>query len=128
MKNENFKIDENLIWIGGGIAIAAAIGIGIWYYRRKRRSTSGDYNETSVAGTSRGFQCKSSTYPLTFGTCHPDVKILQRALKKKGADLGKTGSTGDGVDGQFGNLTLSNAKKYLGKDSFSQSDIQNLKA
>ena len=127
MKNENFKIDENLIWIGGGIAIAAAIGIGIWYYR-KRRTASENYNEASTTSTSSGFQCKSSTYPLTFGTCHPDVKILQRALRKKGADLGKTGSTGDGVDGQFGNLTLSNAKKYLGKDSFSQPDIQNLKA
>ena len=127
MKQENFKIDENLLWIGGGIAVAAAIGAGIWYYR-KRRSTAGDYNETSIAGKSSGFQCKSTAYPLTFGTCHSDVKILQRALKKKGADLGKTGSTGDGVDGQFGNLTRVNAKKYLGKESFSQTDIQTLQA
>ncbi|UII32174.1 hypothetical protein LVD17_28215 [Fulvivirga ulvae] len=131
MKNENFKIDNNLLWIGGGVLVAATLGAGIWYYRKKKREKADDGYATTSSGqskqTSSGFKCVSNAYPLSYGTCHPDVEILQRALKRKGASLGRTGKNRDGVDGQFGRLTATNAKKYFGKDSFNATDIKNLK-
>ena len=123
--------------IGGGVFITACIGAGIWYYRRKakqkKRQTThyASAPRTPVRTTTytrppSGF-CKSSSYPLGYGNCHPDVKVLQRALLALGADLGKYGPNRDGVDGKLGNKTLTALKAKTGKTLVTTEDMKRLR-
>ena len=117
------------IFIIGGVALLVLAGAGYgYYYFRKRKKQTGSYlgGSGSSGGTSGGFSCNSKSYPLNFGTCHPDVGVLQRYLKKKyKADLGSYGK--DGVDEMFGKLTKGAALKHLKKDSFTVQDIAAMK-
>lgn len=56
---------------------------------------------------------------LSKGSFGAEVMELQRRIKEKfpDADLGNTGENQDGIDGDFGDLTLNALKKYTGQDS-----------
>ena len=132
--DENVKMDSKVIWIGGGIVLLVGGGVAIWYMmkKKKEKETQSEIATASAASSgrstaSRGFRCTSSKYPLTFGTCHPDVNILQRYLKSLNMNLGRSGRNRDGVDGQFGALTKAAALKKLGKDTFQATDIEGIK-
>jgi len=93
-------------------------------------ASSGSSNTHTGGAPRRGrFSCSSSSYPLSYGTCHPDVGILQKYLVKSfKANLGNYGRNRDGVDEKFGNATEKAALKHLSKTSFSQKDIQSMKS
>lgn len=123
--------------IGGGVFLTACIGAGIWHFRRKAKQKK--RQTTDYAGVTRtpvrpntsyrppsGF-CQSSSYPLGYGNCHPDVKVLQRALLALGADLGNYGPNRDGVDGKLGNKTLAALKARTGKTSVTIGDMKRLR-
>ncbi|WP_299243029.1 peptidoglycan-binding protein [uncultured Aquimarina sp.] len=149
--------DDKTLWIIIGVTTLALGGIGFWYYKKRksklelpreedldreiastiannttrrstitRRSTSTG-GSTSTRRPTR-FRCSSSKYPLQYGTCHRDVKILQSYLSKiYKADLGSSGRSRDGVDGMFGNKTSRAAKKHLQRTSFSKQDIDGMR-
>ena len=52
------------------------------------------------------------TRKLEKGCKGDDVKLLQKELKIRGYDLGKSGSNKDGIDGDFGKNTAKAVKKY----------------
>lgn len=128
---ENIKelITLNSTWLIIGGVTAVLLTGGIIYYRKRKASPSFTPASGSVAigRTTSSFGCKSHNYPLTDGTCHKDVKILQAHLVKKGFDLGRTGTGRNGVDGQFGAKTKAAALKALGKSVFTLTDINQLK-
>lgn len=150
--------DDKTLWIIIGVTTLALGGIGFWYYKKRksklemlpreedldreiastiannttRRSTitrrSTSTGRSSTTGRPTRFRCNSSKYPLQYGTCHRDVKILQSYLSKiYKADLGRSGRSRDGVDGMFGNKTSRAAKKHLQRTSFSKQDIDGMR-
>ncbi|WP_299186647.1 LPXTG cell wall anchor domain-containing protein [uncultured Aquimarina sp.] len=141
------KNDDKSLWIIIGVTTLALTGIGYWYYRKRKKKSemfpSGaedldrEIASTITNNTTRRpkitrrptrFRCNSSGYPLEYGTCYKDVKILQSYLSKiYKADLGRSGSNKDGVDGMFGNKTNKAAKKHLQKTSFSKQDIDGMR-
>ncbi|MDN5201244.1 hypothetical protein QQ008_07720 [Fulvivirgaceae bacterium BMA10] len=130
----NVSIDSKTIWIGGGIVLLVGSGVAIWYFIKKKKGKEAQNEITTASAASNGrssvsgrFQCTSTKYPLTFGTCHPDVGILQRYLKSLNMNLGRSGMNRDGVDMQFGALTKAAALKKLGKDTFQATDIEGIK-
>lgn len=132
MNKLNFKEDQN-IWIGIGLATFIVTGIGYYYYR-KRKKNLGDTDTLSALQESnsttalRRFTCTNKSYPLSYGTCHKDVKILQAYLLKMfQADLGISGKNKDGIDGLFGNKTSRAAKMHLQKTAFDIKDIEGIK-
>ena len=123
-------MDKKKLFIIGGVALLVLTGGGyaIYYFRKKKKDT-GSYLGGSTGRKSGGFSCTSKSYPLSFGTCHPDVGVLQRYLiKTYKADLGSYGKNKDGVDEMFGKLTKDAALKYLKKESFTEKDIAGMKA
>lgn len=141
--------DDTTLWIiVGGLTLVLG-GVGYWYYKKRKAKQdafpmgitdttsakpivrSGGSGTVSTSGsTSRPsrFRCTSSSYPLQYGTCHKDVKVLQSYLVKMyKEDIGASGRNKDGVDGMFGNKTSRAAKKHLGKVSFSSEDIAGMK-
>ncbi len=127
---EEVEVDKRAIWIGGGIILVLG-GVAIWIIakKKKERKRSGLSTTTSsgASAASGRFRCTSSSYPLQYGTCHTDVGILQRYLKSFNHPLGTSGKNRDGVDGQFGPMTRTAARKQLGKESFLASDIEGMK-
>lgn len=143
-KTEN---NDKMLWMIIGVSTLALGGIGYWYYRKRKSKSemfpSGVENldreiaSTIANSTTRRstvttrptrFRCSSRGYPLAYGTCYKDVKILQSYLSKiYKADLGRSGSNRDGVDGMFGNKTNKAAKKHLQKTSFSKQDIDGMR-
>lgn len=150
--NNNKKI---FVGIGAFLVLA---GAGYWYYKKKKKkdeiSMLGmDSSDSEIARTITGsrrtstrptrptrligstvssrptrFRCTSSSYPLQYGTCNKDVKVLQSYLHKiYKADLGRSGRNRDGVDGMFGNKTNRAAKMHLQKTSFSKQDIDGMR-
>ncbi len=124
------------LWIGLGV-IALLGGATSWMVKKRKEKeeaqllgiTEDSPKEIKKMGrtsTSR-FRCINKAYPLGYGTCHADVKILQRYLKIYKEDLGSSGATKDGVDGMFGSKTAKAARKHLGKVSFTKQDIQGMK-
>lgn len=133
------QLKGKVLLISGTCLALLGAGLAYWYIRRKKAGSfksipilSGSTTTSlSSSGTphSNRFRCTSSTYPLEYGTCHPDVKVLQQYLKKHFKEsLGHTGPGKDGIDGMFGNLTRLAAKRSMGKTSFSISDIKRMKA
>ena len=129
------KLNPTAVWVGGGMILLIAGGVA-WYLMKKKKGTKITVGNNLVSRTAgratnvpvaAGFRCTSSSYPLAYGTCHPDVMVLQRYLKSMNMNLGRSGKGRDGVDGQFGPLTRSAAQKQLGKDSFEKSDIEGMK-
>lgn len=144
------KNNDKTLWIIIGITTVALGGVGYWYYRKRKKKqeafpmgiedtissmgivsprSSGNSSSSSSSSTRPSrFRCSSSSYPLQYGTCHRDVKVLQSYLSKVyKADLGRSGRNKDGVDGMFGNKTNRAAKKHLQKTSFSKQDIEGMK-
>ena len=120
--------------IGGGLILATAVGITIWLVRRKRKQKVQSWANTSTpsptparTNTGTGF-CKSRDYPLGYGNCHPDVIILQTALKALGANLGTYGPNRDGIDGKFGKVTLQAVQSRFGKTIVTREDMEKVKA
>ena len=112
------------LYVGGFILIA---GLGYWLYKTvKKKNQSFAPTSSAKAPVSTGFSCRSTSYPLEYGTCHADVKKLQNYLKKKGHSLGSSGPKKDGVDGQFGRLTQKAAQTQFGKVRFNSSEILKL--
>lgn len=130
------KGNKKVIIIGGIALLVAGAGYGVYYLLKRKKETGSYFGGSSTSSSSGGggrssggFSCSSKDYPLSYGTCHPDVGILQKYLKKMyKADLGSFGANRDGVDEQFGKVTKSAALKHLKKVSFTQKDITSMKA
>ncbi|WP_281989709.1 peptidoglycan-binding domain-containing protein [Aquimarina aggregata] len=144
-KTEN---SDKTLWIIIGVTTLALGGVGYWWYYRKRKNklemlpretenldreiastiaNTATRRSTTIRRPTR-FRCSSNKYPLQYGTCHKDVKILQAYLAKiYKEDLGRSGRNKDGVDGMFGNKTNKAAKKHLQKTSFSKQDIDGMR-
>lgn len=126
---DKVKIHPALLWVGVPVLILGTLGIIIWQRKRKEKEEPEEATQYASNVSSPGqkpkpasFECKSTSYPLEFGTCHKDVTILQRYLKSLKADLGVSD-----IDGKFGNLTRIAAKAKTGKTSFGPKDIQGMK-
>ncbi len=129
---EHFKLDSKVFWIGGTLILLAGGGVAYWYLEKKKKSREEAHTMTPSFNpaentSNKGFKCINQQYPLTYGTCHPDVSILQRYLKALKMDIGRSGRNRDGIDGQFGALTQAAAKKKLGKERFSTTDLIGIK-
>ena len=125
MKSETTKKNRQYVLYIGGVLLIG--GLSFWLYdtvQKKKQAQTSFTNRENRSAT--GFSCISDSYPLDYGTCHPDVKKLQTYLIQKGHHLGSSGSKGNGVDGQFGSLTKKAASAELGKISFEQSEINKL--
>ncbi len=144
MKEGQTKTGNQTLYITVGITTLVLGGLGYWYYKRRKKNnnevdlleqevatittSSSGSNQSPVTTTSTKFRCTNSRYPLDYGTCNNDVKTLQRYLKSiYNADLGRSGSYKDGVDGMFGSKTNRAVKKHLGKVSFSKQDIEGIR-
>ncbi len=119
--------------IGGGLVLATGVGLIVWQVRKKRKQKANTWASSSPttqapSTPSRPSFCQSTDYPLRFGNCHPDVKILQTALKALGADLGTFGPNRDGIDGKFGTVTQQVVKSRFGKTSVSREEMERIKA
>ena len=122
------------LWVGLGV-IALLGGATYWIVKKRKEKEEAELlgiTEDSpkevkqMVRTSR-FRCVNKDYPLSYGTCNEDVKILQRYLKMYKEDLGSSGKNKDGVDGMFGSKTAKAARKHLGKVSFNKQDIEGMK-
>lgn len=131
MENQTFIEQYRFHLIGAGIFLAALTGVVIWQVRKRRQSrvypAPPSPNSSPHPPRPSGF-CQHRDYPLRYGSCHPDVVPLQRALKYLGADLGNFGTHRDGIDGKFGNRTLAALKARFGRDSVSQADMSRVQA
>jgi len=131
------------IYIVGGLILLATAGGLYWYYQSKKRKqhqtalsdpdlipTIPDYQTPPIVPiqTSTTTTSTASTTVIKTGSRHPDVKILQRYLKNRGAYLGRSGKNKDGVDGIFGPLTAKAARALTGKTVFTSKDIQKYKS
>ena len=126
MKNNLSNTKNKAILIVGSLLVVSGLGFGVWYYL-KRRKNKKEFVANKSKGTPRKpaeFKCTSRSYPLNYGTCHKDVKTLQRYLKTMGTNLGNYGKYKNGIDGRFGKLTRQAAQDKLQKESFSKIDIQ----
>ncbi|MBQ21674.1 MAG: hypothetical protein CMD31_13045 [Flavobacteriales bacterium] len=128
MATDTFKIDNQLLWIAGGILLLAGLGTGAYFYfNKKKENNPGEQSSSSASSSSSGFCKYDDSFPLKHGSCGNKVTVLQKILHVLGADLGKTGSNKDGVDGKYGDMTQAAVKKLLGKTTVSQTDIEQLK-
>jgi len=137
------KPKSSTIYIVGGLILLATAGGLYWYYQnRKRKKTEASLEVTDDLSTIPDYQTPpivpvttkpkttttSSGVVIKAGSRHPDVKILQRYLKNRGAYLGRSGKNKDGVDGIFGPLTAKAALQITRKTVFTSKDIQKYKA
>ena len=138
------KGNNQIFIISGSVLLVGAVVFVVWYVKRRKKkdqkgedevvfaTVSGSGSSTASSthhrpGSTKPFRCVSRSYPLQFGTCHPDVMVLQRYLKSLKANLASSGSKRDGVDGKFGSMTQKAAMGKLGKSSFSSTDIKGMK-
>lgn len=129
------------IYMVGGIILLLAAGGFYWYYRKQKQQQKGSLDQSSdsildiptyqtppiVATTSTSSSSQQAGYTIKQGSRHPDVFVLQRYLKSKGAYLGSSGKNKDGVDGIFGTLTQKAAQQITKKTVFTQADITRFK-
>ena len=127
MKVGKIEINNSKVaWASIGLL---GVGLGLWYWFQESDEQSNESSKKDNSGrTSNPSFCTSHSYPLDYGTCHPDVKKIQQFLIDNEAYLGSTGPNGDGVDGHFGNITKMFARKMLGKSSFTKEDMQRFNA
>lgn len=134
--------DDKNLWIIIGVTAVVLGGVGYWYYKKRKKGLEVLPEELEDNDNDKGmariitnsprrpsrFRCSSRAYPLQYGTCHKDVKVLQSFLHKiYKADLGRSGRAKNGVDGMFGNKTNKAAKRHLQKTSFSKQDIDGMR-
>lgn len=133
--SNTIKLDDKKLAIIGGVVMVGLMGLATWLVIKKKKEKKIFSNP--LPGTARvraafrggggGFRCNSNSYPLAYGTCSPEVATLQRYLLKKGAALGATGPSRNGVDGQFGRKTESALVKIMGKKSIGRAEMQTIK-
>ncbi|WP_025663283.1 peptidoglycan-binding domain-containing protein [Aquimarina megaterium] len=122
---------DGKIWIGIGFTALLLGGVGYWYYKKRKEKetelflssgdiTNGDVDTVDTPVKVKRFRCVSSAYPLEYGTCHRDVKVLQSYITKIHKDS-------IGIDGMYGNKTNKAAKKYLQKAFFTKQDINGMR-
>jgi len=106
-------------WLIGSIVIGLATITGIVIYVVRKPKT-GNFSNKTESGTNStdSFKCQYKGYPVRYGSCGNEVKILQKHLNKQGASVD--------VDGRFGPLTKTAALKYLQSEKFGQSFIRSL--
>ena len=106
--------------VAGLVVVASGF---TYYYLTRDKGTDSPFNNNSKKPDGQPptdkFRCINSSYPLGYGTCHQDVKLLQKHLNK----YNKVRLT---VDGKFGTITLNASKKHLNKSSFSKEDINRI--
>ncbi|OED42501.1 hypothetical protein AB832_02985 [Flavobacteriaceae bacterium (ex Bugula neritina AB1)] len=129
-KSKRTKSDEGdgKIWIGIGFATLLLGGVAYWYYKKRKEKEaelflpSGDISngDMDIPLKVKRFRCTSSSYPLEYGTCNRDVRVLQSYITKIHKD-------NIGIDGMYGNKTNRAAKKYLQKTSFTKQDIDGMR-
>ena len=139
---KNTLTEDQKLWLVIGVTTLVLGGVGYWYYRHRKgkeeilffstddntQTTTTITKDTKPVTVSSRFRCSSRSYPLSYGTCHKDVEVLQAYLKNiYKAELGSSGKANDGVDGMFGNKTNKAAKLHLGKNSFAKKDIEGMK-
>ncbi len=131
---------KKFIIAGFILLVVAGASYGAYYLVQRKKKT-GSYmgggtsggggstkTRTSTTRASTGTQYTNKSYPLRYGTVHPDVAVLQRYLKTTyNANLGSYGKNRDGVDGHFGNVTKNAALKHLRKQVFTEKDIAGMK-
>lgn len=113
-------------WIITAGALIVLAGAGVTYYviRTRKQKKANRQMLASGGSTPKGagrFRCTSTGYPLNYGTCHPDVGVLQRYL-------GKTFGATLVTDNKFGNNTRQAALTHLKKDQFDTKDLAAMKA
>ncbi|WP_010182435.1 peptidoglycan-binding domain-containing protein [Aquimarina agarilytica] len=144
ISDTNFKEILTSPWvIVSGISVLSLGGVAFWYFRKKQKeqvkgeakvlAQNATYKPTPIKKyipkpRPGGMRSKYVLPYIKYGSRHSDVKVLQRFLKFKKADIGKTGRNRDGVDGIFGPKTLKASKQYLNKTQFSRMDINGMKA
>jgi len=95
------------------LGVATALG-GYFLYKRIKRPVEfiGDVDINENTNTDpKPKPSQSSKLPLKKGSKGEEVKQLQRFLIAEGYDIGMFGVNRDGVDGDFGNLTLKAVKE-----------------
>ncbi|HEY9084021.1 MAG TPA: hypothetical protein VIN73_11855 [Vicingaceae bacterium] len=128
MAADTFKIDNKALWITGGMLLLAGLGTGAYFYFKKKEENLTEGQSSSSGSSSASGFCKyDDSYPLKHGSCGKNVVTLQKIVHVLGADLGKTGSNKDGVDGKYGDMTQAAVKKFIGKTTVSRTDIEQLK-
>lgn len=122
---DTFKIDDKVLWVGGGILLAGAIIAGIIIYKKKKKLIAKDVGKGSLGGLSF---CKyGDSYPLKIGSCGENVTALQKKLVALRINIGDHGAKGDGVDGKYGKDTEKAVKKAIGRSTFELTDFEKLK-
>ncbi len=133
---DTIKIDDKKLAIVGGVLMVGLMGFVTWLVIKNRKKKDGKTFSKSDTGKATlrasfgggGFKCtRTSGYPLEYGTCSPEVAVLQRYLLKKGAALGSTGPGRNGVDGRFGKKTESALDKIMGKKSIGREEMKTIK-
>ncbi len=124
------KVNKKALIIGGVSLLAAAgIGYGIYHFFFKDKGDE-DYSDEDSGGAKKVSKTFTNRdYPLSYGTHHPGVGILQLYLKKTyHANMGNYGKNKDGIDGKFGKVTKEAALKHLKKAVFTEKDIAGMRA
>lgn len=123
---------EKILLLSGIVLVLGAVVSSVLLGRKKAQKERVPLGLGTPLSTiqSRGgsrFVCSSSGYPLRYGSCHKDVRILQGYLIQHHADLGQSGKNRDGIDGRFGAKTARASKKQFGKSTFTPKDIEAMK-
>jgi peptidoglycan hydrolase-like protein with peptidoglycan-binding domain len=82
----------------------------------------------TFASTSQQAVASDTTCPVlkkgsTDASAQGKVSVLQKELKDKGENLGTFGKNHDGIDGNFGSVTLAAVKSFQGKNKDSQGHV-----
>ncbi|MGB3467075.1 MAG: hypothetical protein WBA74_17470 [Cyclobacteriaceae bacterium] len=121
-KPNTIRIKGIALWATLAGVVVVASGLTYYYFVRNENKDSQGNKLLSQKGRtppSGKFRCQSKSYPLTFATCHNDVKRLQQYLNRKfDAKLSE--------DGAFGLKTLNASNTFLGKTTFSITEIERL--
>lgn len=124
MSENKVKIStKKALMIGGGILALTLIGtVGYLLYKKHKdgKPISLRSIASGLTGGTGGFRCEYTGYPVRYGSCGIEVKTLQQYLNKKY-------NAGLNVDGKFGSLTKEAALKYLKKEKFTESEINQYK-
>lgn len=99
----------------------AVIGVAIIAIN-KRRKKAGKGSLLDATIPNRGINPLDRSLVLSIGMSGLEVMELQRRLKDAGQNLGSTGKSSDGVDGDFGPLTLEALRNVKGVDAISLND------
>jgi hypothetical protein len=81
------------------------------------------FASTSQQAAASGTTCPVLKKGATDASAQGKVSVLQKKLKDKGENLGTFGKNHDGIDGNFGSVTLAAVKSFQGKNKDSQGHV-----